>query len=148
MNYVEKFMADNALEIGEEFRVDGMGDTYCFNRVFELISGATSKAVPRITAQLLTGEMKVVKFPFSPKKQDLYYYIDVELLARAPALGFNKNPICCVIHDESQSSHYRIDIGNCFRTEDEANIIYKRMAVTDSIGIFKDYFKKLKERND
>ena len=123
MNYIEKLMEDNDIEVGEEFYIfydknrlgKVMETPLYFDEKLYLVGNDHANCYI-ILRGLMTGEYRIEKIPKKPKtvwdlkEDDEYYYIDIYGNVDITTFG-----IGTCWEDKKM-----IDIGNAFLTEEEA----------------------------
>lgn len=116
MNYVNDVLKMLGVEVGERFQLKSKAGKMCtgyyfFNEYLYFYNEYCGETLtPNINIRnILSGEYEIVKIPFKPKKGDKYYYY----CAYVDGYIF-KDWLSC---DED---YVRWKIGNCFRTEEEA----------------------------
>lgn len=135
----KNYMADVAkifgLELEEEFNIESRGKTiYKLTEkgLFALsILNGWEKYEDFLLAALLCGELTIKKLPWKPKKGDKYYL--VYWLKNSDGWVIS---VTCERYDESfPSDNLRVDVGNCFKTYEEAEAakyeVFKRLTGKD-----------------
>lgn len=123
MNYIEKFMQDNNIEINEEFYVVNLNgyriekfkdDIFHFGVSLFLFKKGTGLPQDDVLCELLLGSLKIKKIPHKPKNVwdlkygDDYWYINSFGHVRKTSYG---------LEDDFKRM---IEFGNAFLTEEEA----------------------------
>ena len=129
MNYIEKLMEDNDIEVGEEFYI--FYDKNRLGKVMETplyfdeklyLAGNAYGNCYIILRGLMTGEYRIEKIPHKPKsvldlkEKDEYYYIDIYGGVDITTFG-----IGTCWEDKKM-----IEIGNAFLTKEEAEFESER----------------------
>lgn len=159
MNYIEQFMQDNNIEVGEEFYIfNERGvkiqqyteesrknqEKFYFNEYMGLMTDDCVGSYDRILIELMSGKCKIEKIPQKPKsvwdltEEDMYYFIN------------------CYGEIDSTFYDYEEDLdvikcGNAFLTEEEAKheverrkceAILLKYGTRDLISLGDNYTKK------
>lgn len=133
MNYIEQFMKDKKIEVGEEFYIindkdtkiqcltdEGNSKTFYFNKLLELLVTNGRLRYDSILKKLLTGQYRIEKIPQKPKTVwdlkygDDYWYINSFGHVRKTSYG---------LEDDFKRM---IEYGNAFLTEEEAEFEVER----------------------
>lgn len=153
MNYIERFMKDNDIEVNEEFYViDENGKKigglisiiFYFDKNMRLNMKLVESDCRDVLRGLMSGECKIEKIPHKPKsfwdlkEEDMYYYIDYY------------GEIYSTFYDCKEDVDI-IKCGNAFLTEKEARFeverrkceaILLKYGTRDLIGLGDKYTKK------
>lgn len=115
------------VELGEEFKIDGNDSTLyrleksglrarginCEGKYSDTVSGLVLEI-------LLTGDIKIVKLPWKPKRKDKYWTIYIN--------GNNKLDTDWNIWTEGIAELARLKAGWVFRTKEEAEVALPKVA--------------------
>lgn len=132
MSYYEQVANMLGLELGEKFKItndefDYHGDTFYFSEDGCKDLGSVCNC-NGILLSILSGNSKIVKLPWKPKKGEQYWYCSIiaQPVVVATIWGGFSNDLC------------KWKCGNCFKTKKEAEIKGKQIMEQ----IIKEFEKK------
>ena len=134
---VKNYMPDVAkllgVELNEEFKLKKHAEIYKFTEegLAYYSNGSREWRITPFTLNvLLRGEYEVEKLPWKPKDGDKYFYVCWHYFANGAI--FTDSSVFKVMYE---TECLRVDIGNCFRTREEAEAakyeVFKRLTGKD-----------------
>ena len=131
-NYMSEVAKMLGVELGEEFKIKGRENSrYKLTEEGMWTNGVFGWERIRMDLEMvLNGQYNIEKLPWKPKDGDKYFYVCWHYFANRAIFTSSS-----VFNIMSETECLRVDIGNCFRTYDEAEAqkyeVFKRLTGKD-----------------
>lgn len=133
-NYMANIAKMFGVELGEEFVLNtGYGIRYKFTHdglAVQCEKNGVWYRARDVEEGLLLGKSEIIKLPWKPEDGDKYFYVSWHYFANRAIFTSSS-----VFSTMSETECLRVDIGNCFKTRDEAEAqkyeVFKRLTGKD-----------------